>query len=324
MLQDVIGNEEPLLLPPSDLALLTANDLPEDTKLSVGEIKDNTMHIEWDGHFFKEGRILKAYCQYVFTRKFWDAPLGMPHYFDLIKRSIETREKTKKDVRFLEWDDDGAYIHLSYECTDLPDKLSEAYKEVLKRQHWLEEAAESVSARAGIFAAEIAQKVSGWGSSSSEELVTTVESAKTTDEKGRSLEELIARLFGTIPGFTVSGRVRTETEEIDISILNNSSDPRFMREEALILVECKNWMSKCGKNEFVILKEKMENRKGRCSIGFLVSWNGFKETITKEMLRGSRERVLIVPLDGRQIREAVREDKFMNCIIKAWEGAINT
>jgi hypothetical protein len=71
-------------------------------------------------------------------------------------------------------------------------------------------------------------------------------------------------------------------------------------------------------------KEKIENRKGRCSIGFLVSWNGFKGTVTKEMLRGSHERVLIVPLDGRQIREAVREDIFMDCIVKAWEAAINT
>jgi hypothetical protein len=323
-LQEAVGSEDPLFLSPSEIAMLSADELPEDVMLSIGQIKKGVIHVEWDGHFFKEGRELKAYCQYIWTRKYWDEPLGMPFYLDLVKRSIETREKTKKDVRFLSWDDDGAFIHLSYECIDLPDSLSDAYDEVIKRQNWLEEAAESVSRNAGIFASGTAQKLSGWGSSSPEELVNIVETAKTTDDKGRSLEELVARLFAAIPGFTVSGRVRTETEEIDISILNSSPDPRFIREEALILVECKNWTSKCGKNEFVLFKGKMENRKGRCSLGFLVSWNGFKETVTKEMLRGSHERVLIVPIDGLQIRKAVRENGFGDCIIRAWEEAINT
>ncbi len=323
-IQHAVGGEEPIFFSSSELALLTTDDLPEEVMLSVGQPKDGVMHVEWDGHFFKADGELKAYCQYVWTRKYWDEPLGMPFYLDLVKRSVETREKTKKDVRFLQWDDDGTYIHLSYECTDLPNRLSDAYNEVIKRQSWMEEAAEGVSRNAGILASETAQKVSGWGSSSSEELVNIVETAKTTDDKGRSLEELIARLFVEIPGFIVSGRVRTETEEIDISVLNGNSDPRFTREEALILVECKNWTSKCGKDEFVLFKEKMENRKGRCSLGFLVSWNGFKETVTKEMLRGSHERILVVPVDGRQIREAVRSNAFMDCVIRSWEAAVNT
>lgn len=323
-IQGAVGEEEPIFLSPVELAFLTAEDIPENVMLSVGQSKDGMIHTEWDGYFFKEGNELKAYCQYIWTRKYWDAPLGMPFYLDLVKRCIETREKTRKDVRFLHWDDDGAFIHLSYEYSNFPNELIDAYDEVIKRQSWLEEPAESVARNAGILASITAQKVSGWGSSSPEELVDIVETAKTNDDKGRSLEELITRLFSTIPGFTVSGRVRTETEEIDISILNNSADPRFTREEALILVECKNWTSKCGKNEFVLFKEKMENRKGRCSLGFLVSWNGFKCTVTKEMLRGSHERILIVPIDGRQVREAVRENAFMDCIILAWEDAINT
>ena len=56
-------------------------------------------------------------------------------------------------------------------------------------------------------------------------LVDKVAKATQTDEKGRALEELSGCLFETIPGFTVTGRVRTETEEIDISILNDSTDP---------------------------------------------------------------------------------------------------
>lgn len=324
MLTDSVGNEEPVFLPPTILAELTASDIPADVQVSVAETKDGIMHVEWDGNFVNDGGQLRAFCQYAWTRKYWDAPLGIPFYMDLVKRAIETRQRTHKDVTFRDWDDDGAYIHLSYDCTGLPDNLADAYKAVLCRQKNLEEAAESVSQKAGIEAAATAQRTSGWGSHSFDDLVNIVESAKTSDDKGRSLEELIARLLASIPGFTVTGRIRTETEEIDISVLNASADPRFVREGAVILVECKNWSAKCGKNEFVVFKEKIENRKGRCTLGFLVSWNGFKETVTKEMLRASHEHLMIVPMDGKQIREAVRNNAFSKSIADAWTAAINT
>ena len=66
-----------------------------------------------------------------------------------------------------------------------------------------------------------------------------------------------------------------------------------------------NWSGKCGKNEFLVLNAKAANRGQRCTIAFLVSWNGFPDTITKEMLRGSRENLLIVPLDGKMIANAM-------------------
>jgi Restriction endonuclease len=324
ILADGVGTEEPVFLPLASLADIMASDIPADVQVSVGETKDGIMHVEWDGHFFSDGGQLKAFCQYIWTRKYWDAPLGMPFYMDLVKRAIETRQRTHKDVTFRDWDDDGAYIRLSYDCMGLPDTLADAYKAVLSRQKILEETAESVSQKAGINAAEAAQRTSGWGSHSFDDLVNIVETAKSSDDKGRSLEELVARLLASISGFTVTGRLRTETEEIDISVLNGSADPRFVREGALILVECKNWSAKCGKNEFVVFKEKIENRKGRCTLGLLVSWNGFKETVTKEMLRSSHEHFLVVPMDGQQIREAVRNNAFAQCIADAWTAAINT
>ena len=90
----------------------------------------------------------------------------------------------------------------------------------------------------------------------------------------------------------------------------------------MLLVECKNWTGKCGKNDFVLFKEKIENRSNRCSLGFLISWNGFAETVTQEMLRGSREETLIVPLEGDAIRKAVREGSFLDILIQAWDKAV--
>jgi hypothetical protein len=149
-----------------------------------------------------------------------------------------------------------------------------------------------------------------------------VEGARGTQEKGESLEHLLELLFNTIKGFRVRNRVRTETEEIDLVIVSSDEVSEFRAEGPIILAECKNWSGHCGKNEFVQFQDKMRNRGERCTLGFLVSWNGFAETITKEMLRSSREKLLIVPLSGNDIKEALRTNTFHDCLIKAWEKAL--
>jgi type I restriction enzyme M protein len=154
------------------------------------------------------------------------------------------------------------------------------------------------------------------------ELVTRIESARSPDEKGRALEALVATLFAGIPGFEVQRRTRTVTEEIDITVLNGSDDHRFRREEAFIVIECKNWSTVCGKDELVVFKEKIANRSGRCSVGFLVSWNGFAATVKQEMLRGSRERPLVVPIDGEMLVRAVEQDNFFDVLGTAFNAAI--
>lgn len=186
------------------------------------------------------------------------------------------------------------------------------------------ETAEQAADEVGRRTAEIAARLSGWGAEPFDRLVDAIESASTADAKGRALEELSSRLFSSVAGFTVTGRIRTETEEIDISVLIDSADPRLRRESAIILVEYKNWTGKCGKNEFVLFLQKIENRNQRSSLGFLVSWNGFAETVTKEMLRGSREGLLVVPLTGQDLREAVRTGDFLHILLDRWEKAVNT
>ena len=154
-------------------------------------------------------------------------------------------------------------------------------------------------------------------------LVKSVEMAKDKHGKGQALEELLATLFETIPGFSVSEHVRTATEEIDISIVNGSDDPRLKREEALILAECKNWSSKCGKNEIVAFREKMLNRRERCSLGFLISWNGFARTVKMERLRSSQEKACVALLDGKDIQEAAGNRSFLPALLSAWHAVVN-
>jgi hypothetical protein len=87
---------------------------------------------------------------------------------------------------------------------------------------------------------------------------------------------------------------------------NESRNPSWQKESEIILVECKNWKSqRVGKNEFVLFKEKIENRYGRCKLGFLVCTTDFAETIEREMLRSSKTDLLVVPINGEDLRQLV-------------------
>lgn len=128
-----------------------------------------------------------------------------------------------------------------------------------------------------------------------------------TKRKGKALETFMAALFSSIEGFVeVNRNIITETEEIDIVYRNESNHPIWQKERSVILVECKNWLSKrVGKNEFVVFKEKIENRAGRCNLGFLICVDEFAETVTKELLRSSKTELLVVPIDGVKLQQLV-------------------
>jgi hypothetical protein len=152
-------------------------------------------------------------------------------------------------------------------------------------------------------------------------LVAAMQSSNSS-EKGKCLESLVVSLFESVAEFRVTQRVKTQTEEIDLWITNNADAGPFRREGNVILVECKNWSGKCGKNEFVSLLAKMMNRGEHCTLGFLISWNGFSKTIRKEMLRASLSRFRIVPLDGIWLRKVIATGSFREMLAEERERAL--
>ncbi len=322
LLEEAVDDEEPVVIPTSVLAKLKLDDIPEGVSFQIGMLKDRIIHLDWEGRLYRRGSTLEAEAEHIWTRKYWYAPLGLEQYMDLVRRAVETRHRLREDVELSHWDDDGAYIHLLYVIKTGEANPAKAFEVACKISGELEQAAHRAADEVGKRIAEVASRLSGWGSESLDALVEKVDTAPTNDDKGRSLEELASRLFEQISGFSVTGRLRTATEEVDISILNDSTEPRLRRESALLLVECKNWNSKCGKDEFVIFREKLENRNRRSSLGFLISWNGFTSAVTKEMLRGSREETLIVPITGEEIRAAVRNGDFLEELVACWDRAV--
>jgi hypothetical protein len=310
-------------LPASILEKLKISDLPDGGAFQIGVPKDGVDHIEWSGKIGRDGKVVFGEADLTWTRKYWYSPLGLEQYLDLVRRAVETRHRTRGDVELTDYDDDGAYVILFFRIDTKETNLGRAYSAIRKIADEVKEAAQQATDEVGQRIAEVAARLSGWGSESLDGLVDAVEKAATADDKGRTLEELSSRLFASVPGFTVTGRVRTETEEIDITVLNDSADARLRREGALILAECKNWSGKCGKNEFVLFHKKVENRSRRCTLGFLISWNGFADTITKEMLRGSREELLVVPITGEDMRMALRSGDFSAVLLCCWDRAVN-
>ena len=322
LLAEAVDDEEPVVIPTSALAKLKLDDIPEGVSFQIGTLKDRVIHLDWEGRLYRQGATLEAEAEHIWTRKYWYAPLGLEQYMDLVRRAVETRQRLRKDVELSHWHDDGAYIQLLYVIKTGEVNPAKAFEVARKISNELEQAAQRAADEVGKRIAEVASRLSGWGSEPLDALVEKVDTATTTDDKGRSLEELASRLFEQVPGFSVTGRLRTESEEIDISILNDSTEPRLRRESALLLAECKNWNAKCGKDEFVIFREKLENRNRRSSLGFLISWNGLTSTVTKEMLRGSREETLIVPITGEEIRTAVRNGDFLKELVACWDRAV--
>jgi hypothetical protein len=151
-----------------------------------------------------------------------------------------------------------------------------------------------------------------------------VNAARNPAAKGKTLETLVAALFDSVEGFTVKKNQRTDSEEIDLVVVNGSHEARWRNGTPLILVECKNWSEPCDKNALVQFRDKLMNRYGQCRLGFLVSWGGFACTVTKDVLRNSKADTLIVPLEMKHLKEACMSGEVSRVLCEAWDAAVLT
>lgn len=150
-----------------------------------------------------------------------------------------------------------------------------------------------------------------------ENLIRIVENEGNSQKKGRALECLIKKFFEQVEGFRVFANEKTQTEEIDIYITNESKGEIWRKESQIFICECKNWDKKIGKNELIIFKSKIENRRKRAKLGFFIAWKGFAKTFTLESLRGSQGDIVIVLIEGWQIKEAIKSNRVED-YLKDW------
>jgi Restriction endonuclease len=118
-------------------------------------------------------------------------------------------------------------------------------------------------------------------------------------DRGRDLERLMKAVFESVPGFVdVIANVHSSTEEIDLILRNESSDPFWSQQGPFIMIECKSWSKeKVGRTELDHFSIKMSRRAGWCRVGFFVSLTGFSKAFLQEVTRTVQTGILIVPLD---------------------------
>lgn len=235
--------------------------------------------------------------------KYWDRILGLSYYMDLLIESLRRLEKQNSEISIEDFqNDEDVHFFLtvsiglssSLSIFDAIDKIREIFDSI---NNSLEEIVNSLRVFVEKRYVDFEQKI--------QEKWKEVLTIKDSNKKGEALEELLVLIFSTMEGFISSHRIRTETEEIDISIRNESKDPFWSKFTPFILIECKNWSSSCGKDEIALFRNKLINRFGLSRIGFLVSINGFRDTVIKEMLRGSQGEFLVVLVDGNKLKQLV-------------------
>jgi len=235
--------------------------------------------------------------------KYWYGILGLSYYMDLLIESIRRLEKEYSEISIEDFQNDADVHFFVTFSIGLSSRLSffEAIDKIREMFDLLNDSLDEVLNSLRVIVEkryiDLEQKIKEqW-----KEALTITDSNK----KGRALEELLVLIFSTVEGFIPSHRIRTETEEIDISVRNESKDSFWSKFTPFILIECKNWSTDCGKNEVVTFQSKLVNRFGLSHIGFLVSVNGFRKTVTKEILRGSQTEFLVVPVDGSKLKGLV-------------------
>lgn len=320
------GCDFPIHVFPEDSSNINIEELPQNIELEICDINKNNVHlVELEGTIGWRDDKICIFMSHDWYRKWWDMPLGMAHHMDMMKRLIEFRKNEKNDISEIQMEDEGDWCHLNY--TIIPENvktIKDVYDYGLSISRWVDEKLFITQNKISKVINEMATEISTLKMVEIPELIRRIDKVQDNNEKGRILEELMCKIFSCVKGFEIIQRVITATEEIDIVILNKSIEPLWVKESNLILVECKNWSTKCGKNEIVVFKEKLLNRRNRAKIGFFVSWNGFTSKYSKEELRSSQSDILIIPITKDNIYEILLENNVSKLIEKWWINGINT
>lgn len=320
------SEDEPVDLLVDQLKNINCKDIPDNSFFTVYSTSDEGYNVEEvEGQFVVKDKTIEVLMFLNWYRKFWSGVLGMPQYMDLLKRHIEFREKEAKDVSFTSFEDEGAWCHLHYTIhlgsTSDYKNLEEAYAKTKKIIEILEQKVEDAVVKIDSTLDGIKRNIELFGSLKINELVKKVRDKNLSkNEKGIVLEALLVKLFESIKGIKVTERVRTATEEIDLALSNDCKKGFWKNETPIVLVEAKNQKKKTDKNDIVIFRDKVENRRGRCKLGFFISSAGYTKTVDQTLLRGSKNDTVIVLLTVDEILKRLHD--FPVLLEEKWNAAV--
>jgi len=109
-----------------DLKGFNITSIPDGFWLAL--IEDNNIDFQ-SASLSQEGYAGYSLVEMHIYRKYWDHKFGASQYSEALKKAIEQRKETNKDVEFDEIEDDGAHIFIRFTIYYLQDMLiDEAYR----------------------------------------------------------------------------------------------------------------------------------------------------------------------------------------------------
>lgn len=140
--------------------------------------------------------------------------------------------------------------------------------------------------------------------------------------KGAVLEDLVALLFKSVPGFerTLTDR-KSLDEQIDIVIPNESTDPFWQQAHSqYILGECKHWSKPVERRELDVFLKDIERRFGGCRLGFFISIGGFTKGFETALAAERKGDILVVAM-GPDRMEALVQARDRNAKLKEFHAS---
>lgn len=142
--------------------------------------------------------------------------------------------------------------------------------------------------------------------------------AHEANSKGKLWEETAAYVLQSIPGWRIKGhRVRTDSQEIDISVVNVSLDGALWQLGAYILVECKNWSAHVTLPEIRNLAH-ISTMKGN-KTAILFSANGITQDAEKEIDRLASEGISIILVTANDLLQIQNTSDSKTLILDKWQ-----
>lgn len=223
-------DDEPIGMARADLGKISSDDLPVGVRIEIIDKEaDGVIRLAFAGVLVRiDNTTLVARVEEHGWRKFWAGSLGVQEYHDLILASVQARSHGKGDVRLHDIVDEDVVYGITFDVTLPAGDLKRALDHAEHVRAEVVEAAEAVRVGIDDLVATASKRLKGWGSDPLDVLVDRMRDGAPHD-KGRTLEELTSRLFNTVPGFTATGHILTETEEIDIRIQNTSDEAYWRR-----------------------------------------------------------------------------------------------
>lgn len=129
-----------------------------------------------------------------------------------------------------------------------------------------------------------------------------------TFRKGVLFEEFVVNVFRQMGFFHIERRKRdSASNEVDLIVRNDISDPIFAKFNRYIFVECKNKPEEgFSKNDFIVFNSKINSSHGDCNFGVVFTTGIIKRTVYLEALKESRSDTRMLYLSSAEILRLIR------------------